>query len=89
MRNGACTLRSHVGVLIPRVRGRMEHITSKEWSILNEYRQFQRFREERETFFEWLEAVAARNAERNVGLSDEEVLDIIERAREKVAGAAG
>ena len=56
---------------------------------LDEYRQFQRFREEREAFFEWLEAAAARNAEHNVGLSDEEVLAIIERAREQVAGAAG
>ena len=55
---------------------------------LDEYRQFQRFREEREAFFEWLEATAARNAERNVGLSDAEVLAIIERAREEVANAA-
>ena len=67
----------------------MEHVTSKEWSILDEYRQFQCFREEREAFFEWLEAMAARNAERNVGLSDEEMLAIIERVREQVAGAAG
>ncbi|MBE9472817.1 MAG: type II toxin-antitoxin system prevent-host-death family antitoxin [Chloroflexi bacterium] len=56
---------------------------------LDEYRQFQRFRQERETFFEWLETTAARNAERNVGLSDEEVLAIIEQAREEVASAAG
>ena len=56
---------------------------------LDEYRQFQRFREEREAFFEWLEATAARNAERNVGLSNDEVLAIIERAREEVANAAG
>ena len=55
---------------------------------LDEYRQFQRFREEREAFFEWLEGAAARNAERNVGLSDAEVLAIIERAREEVANAA-
>ncbi len=55
---------------------------------LDEYRQFQRFREEREAFFDWLEATAARNAERNVGLSDAEVLAIIERAREDVASAA-
>ena len=55
---------------------------------LDEYRQFQRFREEREAFFDWLEATAARNAERNVGLSDAEVLTIIERAREDVANAA-
>ena len=52
---------------------------------LEEYRQFQRFRQEREVFFEWLESTAARNAERNLGLSDEEVLAIIERAREEVA----
>ena len=56
---------------------------------LDEYRQFQRFRQEREAFFEWLETTAARNAERNVGLSDEEVLAIIEQAREEVASAAG
>jgi prevent-host-death family protein len=55
---------------------------------LDEYRQFQRFREEREAFFEWLEEAAARNAERNVGLSDDEVLAIVERAREEVANAA-
>ena len=55
---------------------------------LDEYRQFQRFREEREAFFEWLEEAAARNAERNVGLSDAEVLAIIERAREEAAHAA-
>ena len=55
---------------------------------LDEYRQFQRFREEREAFFDWLEEAAARNAERNVGLSDAEVLAIIERARDEVASAA-
>jgi len=36
-----------------------------------------------------LEATAARNAEHNVGLSDEEVLAIIEQAREEIASAAG
>jgi len=56
---------------------------------LEEYRLFQRFREEREAFFEWLEATAARNAQRNVALSDEEVLAIIERAREEVASPSG
>ena len=56
---------------------------------LDEYRQFQRFRQERETFFAWLEDTAAGNAERNVGLSDEEVLAIIEQAREEVASATG
>ena len=33
MRNGFCTRRSHVGVLTPRARGRMEHVISEEWSI--------------------------------------------------------
>ena len=54
---------------------------------LDEYRRIQRFRQERKAFFEWLEATAARNAEHNVGLSDEEVLAIIEQAREEVASA--
>ena len=56
---------------------------------LDEYEQFRRFREERETFFEWLEVTAARNARYNVDLSDDEVLAIIERAREEVASEDG
>jgi len=52
---------------------------------LNEYREFQRFRQEREAFFERLEALAAQNAARNAGLDDAEVLAIIEQAREQVA----
>lgn len=55
---------------------------------LDENEQFQRFWWEREAFFKWLEANAARNAERNVGLSDEKVLAIIEQAREEVASTA-
>jgi PHD/YefM family antitoxin component YafN of YafNO toxin-antitoxin module len=55
---------------------------------VDEYRQYQRFRQEREAFFDWLEETAARDAERNVGLSDEDVLAIIEQAREDVASAA-
>jgi hypothetical protein len=39
-------------------------------------------RREREAFFEWLEDRAARKADQNRGLSDEEVLGIIEQARE-------
>jgi len=50
---------------------------------LDEYRQYQRFCQERETFFDWLEQTAERHAERNVGLSDKHVLAIIERARER------
>jgi len=56
---------------------------------LDEYRLFQRFRQEREAFFEWLEATASRNADHNLGLSDEEVLAIIEQARDEVASRLG
>ena len=45
--------------------------------------------QEREAFFEWPETTAARNAERSVGLSDEEVLAIIEQTREEVASTGG
>jgi prevent-host-death family protein len=56
---------------------------------LEEYRQFERFRQERETFFEWLEGAATRNAECNAGLSDDEILAIVEQARRDVAAASG
>jgi PHD/YefM family antitoxin component YafN of YafNO toxin-antitoxin module len=52
---------------------------------LDEYEQFRRFREEREAFFDWLETTAARNARHKVDLGDNEVLAIIEQAREAVA----
>lgn len=52
---------------------------------LEEYRQFQLFREEREAFFDWLDDVAGQNAAQNLELSDQEVLDIIERARAEAA----
>lgn len=52
---------------------------------LEEYRQFQRFKEEREAFFDWLDDVAAQNAARNIDLTEEEVLAIIEQARTEVA----
>jgi prevent-host-death family protein len=52
---------------------------------LKEYRQFQRFRQEREQFFDWLDNVASQNAALNLDLSDEEVLAIIEQARTEAA----
>lgn len=55
---------------------------------LDEYRQFQHFREEREAFFDWLDATAAQNAVYNKNLSEEEVLAIIEEARSDVAAEA-
>ena len=51
---------------------------------LDEYEQFLRYQRERVAFFEWLDEAAAQNAEHNVGLSEEEVLDIIEQARAQV-----
>ncbi len=93
---GATDLRQRLTDVLQAVRERRATYIIKTFgrsqaAIINldEYRQFQRFRQEREAFFEWLEATAARNAERNVGLSDEEVLAIIEQAREEVVSAAG
>ena len=48
---------------------------------LEEYRHFQRFKQEREAFFDWLDETASRNAEQNLHLGDDEVLAIIEQAR--------
>lgn len=51
---------------------------------LDEYRQFQQFRSEREAFFDWLEETSRQNAEHNLDLSDDDVLAIIEQARNEV-----
>lgn len=48
---------------------------------LEEYRQFQRFKQERAAFFDWLDDTASRNAAQNLDLDDDEVLAIIEQAR--------
>ncbi|MFQ5814590.1 MAG: type II toxin-antitoxin system prevent-host-death family antitoxin [Anaerolineae bacterium] len=89
---GATDLRQRLTDVLQAVRERgetyiVETFGRPQVAIINldEYRRIQRFRQEREAFFEWLEATA----ERNVGLSDEEVLAIIEQAREEVASAAG
>ena len=55
---------------------------------LDEYRQFQRYRQEREAFFDWLETTSAQSAERNQGLAEEEVFAIIEQARQEAASQA-
>jgi len=93
-RIGATDLRQRLTDVVQAVREQREAYVVETFgrpqvAIVNleEYRQFQRFRQEREALFERLEGVAARNAERNAGLSDEEVLAIIERAREEVASA--
>ncbi len=92
---GATDLRQHLTDVLQAVRERRETYVVETFgrpqaAIINldEYGLLQRFRREREAFFEWLEATSARNAERNVGLSDEEMLAIIEQAREEVASAA-
>jgi len=94
-RIGATDLRQRLTDVVQAVREQRETYVVETFGRpqvaivnLDEYRQFQRFRQEREAFFEQLEDMAARNAERNAGLSDEEVLAIIERAREEVASAA-
>ena len=52
---------------------------------LDEYRQFRQFKQEREAFFDWFNEVASQNAARNLELSEEEVLAIIEQARSETA----
>ena len=52
---------------------------------LEEYRQFQQFKREREAFFDWLDDTATRNAAQNLDLGDDEVLAIIEQARTEAA----
>jgi PHD/YefM family antitoxin component YafN of YafNO toxin-antitoxin module len=93
---GATALRQRLTDILQAVRERRETYVVETFGRpqaaivnLDEYEQFLRFRQEREAFFEWLEDTAARNAERNVGLSDEEVLALIEQARVEVARAAG
>ncbi len=54
---------------------------------LDEYRQFQGYRQEREAFFDWLDEAATRNAEHNRDLSEDEILAIIEQARKEVGYA--
>ena len=92
---GTTDLRQRLTDVLQAVRDRhetyiIETFGRSQAAIINldEYRQFQQFRQEREAFFEWLEITAARNAEHNLGLSDEEVLAIIEQAREEVASNA-
>lgn len=52
---------------------------------LAEYRRFQQYREQREAFFRWMEETAAANAPANQDMNEEELLALIDRAREEVA----
>ena len=53
---------------------------------MDEYRQFQRYRQEHEGFFDWLSGTAERNAQRNLGLDQAELKAIIAEARQEAAG---
>ena len=93
---GATDLRQRLTDVLQAVRERretyiVETFGRSQAAIINldEYREFQRYRQERQAFFEWLDAAATRNAEHNAGLSDEEVLAIIEQAREEVTSGVG
>ena len=92
---GATELRQRMTDILQEVREQGETYVVKTFGrsqaviiSLKDYRQFQRFRQERTAFFRWLEGAAARNAERKVGRTDKAVLAIIEEAREEVARAA-
>ena len=56
---------------------------------LEEYRQFLRYKQEREAFFDWLDRTASENAAQNLDLGDDEVLAIIEQARAEAAAEQG
>lgn len=91
---GATDLRQRLTDVLQAVRDEhaayiVETFGRSQAAIINlaDYREFQRYRQEREAFFDWLESAAAANARHNRRLSDDEVLAIIEQAREEVACA--
>jgi PHD/YefM family antitoxin component YafN of YafNO toxin-antitoxin module len=51
---------------------------------LDQYRLFQQYQAERKEFFRRLDEIATENASQNTDLSEEEVLALIEDAREEV-----
>jgi len=51
---------------------------------LDEYRRFQQYQQEREAFFNRLDAAVDANAARNVGLSEADILALIEQSRQSV-----
>lgn len=91
---GATELRRRLTDVLAAVRERHEAYLIETFDrpqaaliSLDEYRQFQRYRAERLAFFDWLASTADQNAERNRGLSDAEVLAIIEQARQEASSA--
>jgi hypothetical protein len=55
---------------------------------LDEYRQFQQYRQERDAFFRELDQIAKANAAQNADLSEADILALIEQARQSVADGA-
>jgi len=51
---------------------------------LDQYRQFQQYQAERAEFFQRLDEIATENASQNTDLDEEEILALIEEAREEV-----
>ena len=93
---GATDLRQRLTDVLQAVRERGETYVVETFGRpqavivnLGEYTLLQRLRLEREAFFERLDEAAARNAEHNAGLSDEQVTAIIEQARREVAAGTG
>lgn len=85
---GATELRRRLTAVLTAVREKrqaylIETFDRPQAALINldEYRQFQHYREERRAFFDWLETTSGRNADLNRGLSNAEVLAIIEEAR--------
>lgn len=52
---------------------------------LDDYRQFRQFEQERRSFFGWLDETASKNAAQNAGMSEADVLALIEQARSEAA----
>jgi prevent-host-death family protein len=89
---GATDLRQRLTDVLQAVRERREAYVVETFgrpqaAIINldEYEQFLRYQRERAAFFDWLDEAAAANAEQNAGLSEQEILEIIEQARAQVA----
>ncbi len=53
---------------------------------LEEYQRFQQYQQERESFFRWLDETTAANAALNRDMSEAEILELIEQARDEAAG---
>lgn len=55
---------------------------------LDDYRQFQNFQEQRESWFQWLEETTRLNSAREGELSEEELLGLIGHASSQVSNEA-